>query len=120
MARPVNDEKVRRVAIELLMRGICTPSDIARLAGVARQTVDWWIKAAGLDWRAAYDARVLGAWRAGMNGPSPPQRKARMRRVATKAKGDWDAMRRPGQALPHEADDSVPPVSAYGDAIDIP
>lgn len=120
MARPTNDEKARRVALELLSRGLGSPRQVAQFAGISRQTVEYWAKVAGVNWEAAQLAALGAAWRSGMNGPAPPQRKARMRRTATKAKGDWDAMRRPGYAIPHEADDSVPPVSAYGDDRDIP
>jgi transposase-like protein len=41
------DEDARAVALELLREGEATVSDAARVAGVDRQLVHYWAKAAG-------------------------------------------------------------------------
>lgn len=119
MVRPFKDEMARRVGLEILARGLMTPRDVAQVSGLSRQVVDHWVKSTGVNWRAAYQARISAAWNSAMKGPAKPERKARMRRVATKAKGDWDARQRPGYALPHEAPDPMPEMQAYGSAGDV-
>jgi hypothetical protein len=90
MGRRPRDEKTKRAALELLMRGECRPVDVAKRAGVSPQLVDEWMRAAGIRWRSAYEGRVNGAWRRAMAGSAKPMRKRRARVVADKAKVEWD------------------------------
>lgn len=63
MPRPEMDPDARRVALRLLARGIGTPGEIAELAGVSRQVVEYWAAHAGVDWRKVQRAKLLKAWR---------------------------------------------------------
>ena len=90
MGRPARDPKTQRAALALLARGVAAPGDVATLAGVSLQLVHSWLKAAGINWRGAYDARIAAAWRAVMDGPPRPMPKARMRKRAAAAKRQWD------------------------------
>lgn len=60
------DDDARAVALELLREGEATVSDAARLAGVDRQLVHYWAKAAGIDPNGARDTRLARQWRAKM------------------------------------------------------
>src|SRR5262249_16185593 len=65
------DDEARAAAVGLLARGLMTPGQAARFAGVSRQLVRHWLKAAGIDWKRAWDRRQAGLWRreiAGLQG----------------------------------------------------
>jgi hypothetical protein len=64
------DPDARRVALKLLAQGLARPREVADLAGVSLQVVDYWIKCADINWRQVRAKRLLSAWRKGMhNGP---------------------------------------------------
>jgi hypothetical protein len=64
MTTPNNtkDESAHRAAISLLRNGLASPSEVAQLAGVSRQLVNYW--ATEIDWRKARAARLAREWRA--------------------------------------------------------
>jgi hypothetical protein len=78
------DDEARAAAVGLLARGLMTPGQAARFAGVSRQLVRHWLKAAGIDWKRAWDRRQAGLWRreiAGLQGKAlRPPTKAQMRK----------------------------------------
>jgi hypothetical protein len=108
------DDEARSAAVSLLARGMITPGQAAELAGVSRQLVRYWIKAAGIDWRRAWERRQAGMWRreiAALNGKvlRPPTKKE-LRERARRAKAQFDAKQlkaredtQPGGAIPLEA-----------------
>jgi hypothetical protein len=53
----------REAAISLLRRGLVTPSEAARLAGVSRQLVRHWLRSEGIDWRRIRLAILMREWR---------------------------------------------------------
>lgn len=55
------DGVARKAAQSLLSRGLATPSEVSRLAGVSRQLVDHWARE--IDWRKARAAQLAKAWR---------------------------------------------------------
>lgn len=85
--------------MSLLARGMITPGQAAELAGVSRQLVAYWIKAAGIDWQRAWRRRQAAMWRreiAALNGKvlrSPT--KLELRERAKRAKQEWDAKQGP-------------------------
>jgi predicted HTH domain antitoxin len=93
------DDEARSAAVSLLARGMITPAQAAELAGVSRQLVRYWIKAAGIDWRRAWERRQAGMWRreiAALNGKvTRPPSKRELRRRADQAKALWDAKHKP-------------------------
>lgn len=56
--KPEATADARTIALRLLSEGYVTPSEIATALGVDRRNVDYWISAAGLDWRAARASRI--------------------------------------------------------------
>jgi hypothetical protein len=93
------DDEARSAAVSLLGRGMITPSHAAELAGVSRQLVAYWLKAAGIEWEKAFRRRQAGIWRreiAALNGKTlrPPSKKE-LRRRADRAKAQWDAIHPP-------------------------
>lgn len=56
-------ETTRETALNLLRRGLATPSEAAELAQVDRQLVRYWLQAAGIDWRKARQAELAKRWR---------------------------------------------------------
>ena len=98
------DDEARSAALSLLGRGMITPAQAAELAGVSRQLVAYWLRAAGLDWRRAWNRRMAGMWRreiAALNGKvTRPPSKREMRRRGERAKAQWDATHpgKPGSA----------------------
>lgn len=77
----------------MLARGLGSPGDCAELIGVSRQAVESWARVAGIDWRKAYQARLVRDWaRLQRNGAAPPPRpsKAELRKRADRAKATWD------------------------------
>jgi transposase len=55
------DDRARRAAVKLLARGLASPSEVAKLAGVSRQLVNHW--ASSIDWRRARNEALAKAWR---------------------------------------------------------
>lgn len=89
------DDEARSAALSLLARGQITPGQAAELAGVSRQLVAYWLKAAGVDWKRAWLRRSAGLWRrevAALNGKvlRPPSKKE-LRERARRAKAEYDA-----------------------------
>ena len=89
------DDEARSAALSLLARGMLTPGQAADLAGVSRQLVGYWLKAAGIYWQRAWRRRQAGMWRreiAALNGKvlRPPSKKE-LRERARRAKAEWDA-----------------------------
>lgn len=89
------DDEARTAAVNLLARGMITPTQAAEFAGVSRQLVRYWLKAAGIDWRRAWSRRHAGMWRreiAALNGKvARPPSKRFLRREAERLKRQWDA-----------------------------
>lgn len=57
------DPVVKRAALALLARGVVRPHEVAELAGVSLQVVNYWIKRRGVNWERTR-SHVLGkAWR---------------------------------------------------------
>jgi DNA invertase Pin-like site-specific DNA recombinase len=52
----------RAAAVDLLAKGLATPSEVAHLAGVSRQLVQHWTAQAGIDWRHAREERLSKEW----------------------------------------------------------
>jgi predicted HTH domain antitoxin len=89
------DDEARSAALALLARGMLTPGQAAELAGVSRQLVAYWLKAAGIDWQRPWERRQASVWRreiAALNGKvlRPPTKKE-LRERARRAKAEWDA-----------------------------
>lgn len=64
------DPDSRRVALNLLARGIARPHEVAELAGVSLQVVNYWMQSAGIDWQRTRRRMLARAWRKGMRrGP---------------------------------------------------
>ena len=89
-----HDQEARSAALALLARGMLTPGQAARLAGVSHQLVRYWLKTAGIDWRRAWARRQASMWRreiAALNGKvlRPPSRK-QLRRKLAKGMRNWD------------------------------
>lgn len=61
-AEQTKDNPARKAARAMLMEGIASPSEVAELAGVSRQLVNFWM--ADLDWRKARETRLAKEWRA--------------------------------------------------------
>jgi transposase-like protein len=57
------DPDARRAAVALLRRGTITVSEVAALAGVSRQVVRYWCKAARIDIGKARSLMLAKAWR---------------------------------------------------------
>lgn len=78
----------------LLARGMVTPAEAARLGKVSRQLVRHWLKAAGIDWRKAWQARQAAIWHqeiAKLNGQRlRAATKREQRRNLAKRMIDWD------------------------------
>ena len=93
---------MRAIAVRLMMRGEATPREIAEAANVSRQLVYYWCRAAGLVGKTAEARRayVLNRLVAGARSESAPGAKARLRRLANKAKHDWDVKRHAENAPP--------------------
>ena len=53
----------REAALSLLRRGLATPAEAARLAGVSRQLVRHWLRSEGVDWRRIRLAVLMREWR---------------------------------------------------------
>lgn len=61
-----NDTTKRDAALQMLKDGTASPAEVAQLASVSRQLVNYW--AAGIDWRKARAARLARDWRAALRG----------------------------------------------------
>lgn len=61
------DDEARFTAITLISRGVMTPGEAARLAGVSRQLVNYWLKRKGVQWQSRYHDRLGKLWRNEMN-----------------------------------------------------
>lgn len=60
------------------------------MAGVSVQLVQSWARSSGIDWRKARQAYLAAEWRELVLGERPPIRKARLRKIAARAKAKWD------------------------------
>lgn len=58
-----HDDAARNAAIRLIVRGVMTPAQAAKHAGVSRQLVHYWLSQAGVEWANTYDARLAKLWR---------------------------------------------------------
>ncbi len=90
------ENDIRAVALTLIARGLMTPAQAADLAGVSRQLVHFWLKQEDIRWQAVHQARLATLWRneiAAINGRiiKHPTKRG-MRRRATEAKVEWDAL----------------------------
>lgn len=71
------DREARRVALSMLAQGIARPHEVAELAGVSLQVVNYWVLRAGVDWQRIRNRKLLDAWRKGMRrGPKLVERAA--------------------------------------------
>lgn len=69
MAKPL-DPDARRVALALLAQGLVRPHEVAQMAGVSLQVVNYWCTAAGVDWERMRRRRYAALWRKRMRrGP---------------------------------------------------
>lgn len=87
---------MRAIAVRMMMRGEATPREVAAAAGVSRQLVYYWCRAAGLVGKLdeARKAYVRNRLVAGARADSDMTgRRSRLRKVADKAKRDWDLRR---------------------------
>ncbi len=65
-----HDPNVRRAVLRLLSQGKASLAEVAEIAGLSRQIVRYWAKAAGIDWKAARKAHLAFMWRKEVNrGP---------------------------------------------------
>jgi hypothetical protein len=62
----------RRAVIYLLRNGLASPAEAAMLAGVTPQVVNYWINAAGIDWRKARNSRLAKEFRAAIKRKEKP------------------------------------------------
>ena len=85
------EPNLRAAAVSMLSRGIATTGEIARLALVKPQLVDYWARAAGLDWKASRQTRLYKEWRRA-TGVEEPEKETRvkLRQVGAAAKKEWD------------------------------
>lgn len=86
---------MREVAVDMMRRGEALPHEIVVATGASRQLVYYWCKVAGLLGKVA-DARrahVLGQLMLRARGLAHQVngRKVRMRKIADRAKREWDA-----------------------------
>jgi hypothetical protein len=57
------DDITRKAALKLLRNGVASPSEVAKLAGISRQLMRFWITDDKLNWRKARAAALSKAWR---------------------------------------------------------
>jgi hypothetical protein len=62
----IKDPDARRAALSLIRRGIITVPEAAELAGVSRQVVHYWCRAAGVVAGQSRSAVLAKAWRRAM------------------------------------------------------
>ena len=55
-------DNIKRAAVAMLAKGLAMPAEVARLAGTSPQLLLYWSARAGLDWRAARNARLERLW----------------------------------------------------------
>lgn len=60
--RRCSDPDARRAALVLLSRGLATPAEVSRLAGVTRQRVTSWALSANVNWRLARHRKLSKLW----------------------------------------------------------
>jgi hypothetical protein len=59
---PLKDPPAKAAALVLMRKGLFSPSDVARHAGVHRDTAYAWCAEAGIDWRKAVKRRQAAQW----------------------------------------------------------
>lgn len=59
----IKDTQARRAAVRVLRRGSMTVSEVAAIAGVSRQVVRYWCRAAGVDIGRARQLLLAKLWR---------------------------------------------------------
>lgn len=69
------DKAVRAAVINVVRDGELTMGEAARLAGVARVTVLYWCRAAGIDAAAVRAPRVRTRWEAAINRSAEPMKR---------------------------------------------
>ena len=57
-----DNTKARRAAVAMLKAGTATMSEVAALAGVSRQVVQYWAKAAGINCAQARNELLRRVW----------------------------------------------------------
>jgi predicted HTH domain antitoxin len=57
------DDEARTAAIRLISRGLITPGEAAKLAGVSRQLVNYWLRRGKVQWHDRYHDRIGKVWR---------------------------------------------------------
>lgn len=58
-----SEASTKAAALELLRNGLATQAEVARLLGVSRQVLAYWIKIEGLDPVGARQAWLQQAWK---------------------------------------------------------
>ena len=58
-----SEATTKAVALELLREGLATQSEVAKLIGISRQTLAYWVKIEGLDPVGARQAWLQQAWK---------------------------------------------------------
>lgn len=56
------DDEARLAAVKLVSRGLITPGEAARLAGVSRQLVNYWLRREEVQWQDRYHERLGKLW----------------------------------------------------------
>lgn len=64
------ENEARTAAVDMLRRGLATPSEIAALAGVSRQLVRYWAIAAQINPAKMRDAWLVKEWRKRLSAPA--------------------------------------------------
>lgn len=93
------DSVTRAACLRMLGSGLVSAGEVALLAGVTRQLVDYWCRADALDWKTARQRKLAGQWRSAVQGSAGRSRKgtgkATLRASGVKAKATWDARHKP-------------------------
>jgi len=63
-----NKLSTKQAALNLLRAGIASPSEVAAISGASRQAINFWLRAAGLDWRRARRVVLQKAWAKALRG----------------------------------------------------
>jgi transposase len=61
------DTDARRAVVALIGRGLLSPNEAMKLAGVSRQLIYYWVKAADINWRRVRSAKLAKLWAAEIN-----------------------------------------------------
>lgn len=105
--------EVHRAALSLLSRGLGSPGDVAKVAGVSRQVVEIWVKIARTDWKGVKRRNLEKAWRIALGKEKPEHAtKQKLRCQGEAAKVEWDKQHGSNELCQSEREPASKPVVA--------